>query len=249
MKSGIKLLGLFVAGASLQLLTLSAFADPVTAKVTKTSGDVRIVAAGSTEAKAAAEGQTVPLGSTIKTGKDGFIVLSLMPGADAVIIADSEVTVSELDFEKSGDKVESRKVKLSLASGTILSNLAKADGLSDFKISSPMGVAAARGTTWAFSFAKGSGNLSVVNSVVTLTTPSGQVITVGEGNMVDSTNGAVGAVVQMTEAQLNALIAALEKAGFKVSGATTGGGGTTGGSNPSTEPEINVVPPSASPEK
>jgi hypothetical protein len=242
MKSGIKLLGLFVAGASLQLLTLSAFADPVIAKVTKTEGDVRIVAAGSTEAKAATEGMSVPLGSTIKTGKDGFAVLSLMPGADAVIVSDSEVTVSELDFEKTGEKTVSRKVKLSLASGTILGNLAKGDGVSDFKISSPMGVAAARGTQWAFNFGKGSGSLQVVNGVVQLTTPSGKVISVGAGNMVAGTNGAIGAVVQMTQEQLDALIAILQKAGFKVTGGTTAGGGS-GSPNPSTEPEVNVVPP------
>lgn len=250
MKSGIKLLGLFVAGASLQLLTLSAFADPVTAKVTKSEGDARIVAAGSTEAKAVTEGMTVPLGSTIKTGKDGFVVLSLMPGADTVIANNSEVTISELDFEKTGEKTVSRKVKLSLASGTILGNLAKNDGVSDFKISSPMGVAAARGTQWGFNFSKNSGSLQVVNGVVQLTTPTGQVIEVGPGNMVSEANGTVGPVIQMSEAVFNALIALFKEAGIKISdGSKTGGGGYTGGTNPSTEPEVNVVPPAASPSR
>jgi hypothetical protein len=235
-----------LVAAGVSLIAAGAHADPVVAKVTHVEGDAKIVATGSSDAKPVTEGMAVPIGSTIKTGKDGFVVLSLMPGADSIITTDSEVTVSELDFEKSGEKVESRKVKLSLASGMVLNNLAKADGVSDFKISSPMGVAAARGTTWAFSFGKGTGNLSVVNSVVTLTTPNGQVISVGEGNMVDSINGVPGAVVQMTQAQLDALIAILQRFGFTVN-ATTRGFSITGPTNPSSEPEVGNPPPPAPP--
>ncbi len=192
---------LVLAGASITQ------AEQVQAKILAVKGLVTVDVPG-VGTQELGKGDLIPVGSKIKTSDNGNVILGLMPGASTIVQTNTDVTISELDIEKKNEKVESRTVKLDMPSdaGGVISFLNELDGVSDFRIQTPSGIAAARGTAWQVS----GGNITVINGTVTVTTAGGQTISVPQGSMF---NGQSGTVVQISDATLAALTQAIIDAG------------------------------------
>lgn len=122
-------------------------AAPVEAKVKSISGTVECAAAGSKVFKALNAGDKLGVGTIVKTGKDGSAIIVAVPGAAISVSPSTQLILGPNDFAKQGDKVTSRKALIELKSGTVsaLINHNERD-VTDFKIKTPQGVAAARGT-------------------------------------------------------------------------------------------------------
>lgn len=184
-----------------------ALAENVPATVTFIKGSVVVVDA---EGKTVpiAVGSKIPAGDTVKTGADGQLGLTLTPGAGTVVRPSSEVKISTLDFSKGTDGGNNRTIQLNLKNGSLLSTLFKKDGHSDFKVSTPYGVAAAKGTSWAVIVDGISLNVEVLNGTVSVTGP-GINVSVPAGQGFDSKNGQL---TDLPQSVIDALTSELQQA-------------------------------------
>jgi hypothetical protein len=133
----------FVSAMALQ-------AAPVNALAYSVSGSAEFAGPGSTSYAPLAKGQVLAAGSTIRTGDDGVVVLVTTPGSAVQIGNNSILKITELAFAKSGSDVTQRDATLQLNSG-VVSALINHDTpkITNFKIQTPQGAAAARGTFYA----------------------------------------------------------------------------------------------------
>jgi hypothetical protein len=166
-------------------------------------------------------------GSVIHTGS-GTVGLHLMPGANTVVAPDSDVTVSSLDYSKDASGAASRTVVLDLRKGTVFNTLAHDNGVSDFRIKTPKGVAAARGTDWS---------VSVIGKEVSIKVLHGNIVFISFGIRVNIPGGhgfstVTNIVVILTPQEIAEIVKALNDAGFTVS-VTVNGQTTVYPGNPS----------------
>ena len=107
-------------------------------------------------------GQVLPIGCTVRTGDGGSAVLATTPGSAINIGSDSVLRINDLAFAKSGSAVTERKARLQLTSGVVSAMIdPSTPKITDFKIQTPQGVAAARGTFYAVIIARGKTYVSV----------------------------------------------------------------------------------------
>jgi hypothetical protein len=154
----------------------------------------------------------IPHGSTIRTGPDTELVIVWMPGAASVITSNAVVKVDSLSYSNDGSP--KRKVGLNLTQGCVFSHLAHNSGTSDFRIKTPAGVAAARGTDWEVEVNGIQVTVSVVTSAVDVTFAGGIVVTVqaGYGFVLDPN----GHPIRLTPEQINLIETILQLAGLTV---------------------------------
>jgi hypothetical protein len=129
----------------------SALAAPMEARISQVTGKAEYALAGDVNFKPLTAGVSLPSGSVVKTGADGIVLLVPVRGTAIRVAQNSEITLSNMDYAQEGNKVTSRKADIELTSGTIsalLDEKISAD-VTDFKIRTPQGVAAARGTFYA----------------------------------------------------------------------------------------------------
>ena len=108
------------------------------------------------------KGQVLPIGCTVRTGDGGGAVLVTTPGSAIKIGSDSVLRINDLAFAKSGSAVTERKARLQLTSGVVSAMIdPTTPKITDFKIQTPQGVAAARGTFYAVIIAHGKTYVSV----------------------------------------------------------------------------------------
>jgi len=135
------------------LVLLSAAALPaatVNAKAYAVSGTVEFAAPGSSSFAPLAKGQVLAVGSTVRTGDDGVAVLVTTPGSAIQLGKDSVLKINALAFAKSGGSVTQRTAVLQLTSGVCSALIdPSTPKITDFKIQTPQGAAAARGTFYA----------------------------------------------------------------------------------------------------
>ena len=75
---------------------------------------------------------------------------------------DTQMTINELDFEKAGEKVIKRKALLDLKTGTVSALIENnTPDATDFKIKTPQGIAAARGTFYGVTVVDGKSHVAV----------------------------------------------------------------------------------------
>jgi hypothetical protein len=225
-------------GLGLVLLALPQVvrADEVAATVTSVKGAVSITDASGASVPAV-EGSKVPTGDTITTGADGYVGLTLTPGSGTVVAPNTTVKISELDFNKGADGSNNRTINLSLKNGSLLSTLFKKDGHSDFRVTTPYGVAAAKGTTWAVTVQGTALTVDVANGTVTVSNAAGQIIaTIPLGKRYNSKTGTLSTlpqhVIDEMLATLQQFLPDLTKAELK----NALNGGTI---NPSTVNDVN----------
>ena len=133
----------FVSSASLQ-------AASVNAMVYSVAGSAEFAAPGTSKYEPLVKGQILAVGSTVRTGDDGVVVLVTTPGSVVQLGNNSNLKITALAFAKSGSDVTQRDATLQLNSG-VTSALINHDTpkVTNFKIQTPQGAAAARGTFYA----------------------------------------------------------------------------------------------------
>ena len=131
-------------------------AEPESGKVTVAVGDVKVTPKEGAEV-ALQKGDTVAVGSTVKTGADSRAVIVITPRSAIRVAANSEVVIENVNQDASP-----KDVLIDVKSGGLGALLKPnaADEL-DFKIRTPSGVAAARGTFYAVVVEDGNGYAQV----------------------------------------------------------------------------------------
>lgn len=112
------------------------------ARVSSVSGRVTWSGPQGSDFSQLTAGAEIPIGSRIRTGSGSTAVVVVVSGAAMQISENSEVTITAMS--STPDK---RKALVSLKSGTVSALIdPKRSKQTDFKIQTPQGVAAARGT-------------------------------------------------------------------------------------------------------
>jgi hypothetical protein len=131
------------AGATLRAAT-------VNAQVFSVSGTVEFAAPDSSSYAPLKKGQSLPIGSTVRTGDDGIAVLVTTPGSAIQVGNSSVVKLNKLAFAKSGTDVTQRQAVLQLTTGVVSALIdPSTPKITDFQVQTPEGAAAARGTFYA----------------------------------------------------------------------------------------------------
>jgi hypothetical protein len=182
----------------------------IDAQVSSVTGTAYVLQPGSLTKLELKPGMSLAQGSTITT-ESGSVGLQLMPGAATVIEPSSELSLGKLDYEKKSDDSLKRNVLLDLKKGSILSNLEKV-GTSDFKIKTPYGVAAARGTTWKTTSVGGAGAVRVYNGTVEVRTPDGKTYSIGKGTFMEIKNGQASDVQAITQEEIDQILEQIKEA-------------------------------------
>ncbi|HEX5175947.1 MAG TPA: FecR family protein [Chthoniobacteraceae bacterium] len=124
---------------------------PNTARVSSVDGRVTYSASPSGHFAPLTAGAELPTGSRIKTGSDGTALIVVVSGAAIRVSENSEVTIDAMSSDAA-----KRKALVSLKSGTVSALIdPKRSKQTDFKIQTPQGVAAARGTFYGVTVRKG----------------------------------------------------------------------------------------------
>jgi hypothetical protein len=138
-------------------------AAEVNGVVVSAKGEVKIYQPGSLEAVPLTTGMTVPSGSKIVTGT-GEVLVSPIPSTVIRLDPGTTAKVSDLEFEKTNTEITKRRASISLEKGSIYASLLRLDPRkTDFRIKTPRGVAAARGTTLRVWIDPGTGDVYVMN--------------------------------------------------------------------------------------
>jgi len=144
------------------LSNTSVVAATVQANAKSVSGKVEFSQPGSAKFEPLKTGQTLAIGSNIKTGADGVAILLTVPGAAVRVGPNSQLTLTELDFEKAGEKIIKRKAALDLKTGTVSALIEhNSPDTTDFRIKTPQGIAAARGTFYGVTVEDGKAHVAV----------------------------------------------------------------------------------------
>ena len=121
------------------------------ARVNSVSGRVSYSAPHSDSFSPLAAGAEIPVGSRIRTGGDGTAVVIVVSGAAMQISENSDVTIASMSSTP-----EKRKALVTLKSGTVSALIDPTRSKqTDFKIQTPQGVAAARGTFYGVTVKNG----------------------------------------------------------------------------------------------
>lgn len=135
---------------------------PESGKVTVAIGEVKAFTEEGAEGVPVEKGDKVAVGTTVKTGADSRAVIVITPRSAIRISENSEVIIETVD-EAASPKV----VMIDLKDGS-LGALLKPDASTelDFRVRTPSGVAAARGTFYAVVVKDGKGYAQVKEGTV-----------------------------------------------------------------------------------
>jgi hypothetical protein len=121
------------------------------ARVSSVSGRVTYATPEKAEFSPLAAGAEIPIGSRIRTGSDGTAIIIVVSGAAMQIAENSDVSIETMSSDAA-----KRKALVSLKTGTVSALIdPKRSKQTDFKIQTPQGVAAARGTFYGVTVQKG----------------------------------------------------------------------------------------------
>lgn len=121
------------------------------ARVSSVSGTVTYAATGAGSFSPLTAGAEIPIGSRVRTGSDGTAVIVVVSGAAMQVSENSDVTIEAMSSDAA-----KRKALVSLRTGTVSALIdPKRSKQTDFKIQTPQGVAAARGTFYGVTVQKG----------------------------------------------------------------------------------------------
>jgi hypothetical protein len=151
-------------------------AQQIKAKTSSVSGSVTYTAPGSKSAQALTVGTELAPGTLVKTGRASEAIIVIVSGAAVKIAENTEMTIDAMSVEGSATNPDKRKALLSLQSGTVSALIdPKRSKQTDFKIATPYGTAAARGTFYAVTVEDGKAYVGVKHGKVGVTrTPIGK---------------------------------------------------------------------------
>lgn len=143
MKPTLLLLVLLFTGVTLRAAT-------VNAQVFSVTGTCEAAAPNSSSYAPLKKGDSLAIGSTVRTGDDGVAVLVTTPGSAIQVGNSSVVKINKLAFAKSGGDVSQRQAVLTLTNGVVSALIdPSTPKITDFQVQTPEGAAAARGTFYA----------------------------------------------------------------------------------------------------
>ena len=145
-------------------------AAPSTATVFAVSGTVEFKVPGGFSFAPLKKGAILAIGTTIRTGEDGTATLVTTPGSAIQIGHDSNLKLNDLAYGANGKTVTERKAVMTLNEGVVTALIdPKTPKITDFKIQTPQGAAAARGTYYAVLVMKGKTYIGVKEGKVAAT--------------------------------------------------------------------------------
>lgn len=152
------MLAIFVALS----LACAAYAAPMEAQVKSVEGWAEYALPGEDVFQPLRPTTKLPHGSRVRTAEGATVIVRVVPGAAMKIAENTTVTIDGMEFEKQGDQVKKRKARISLDAGTVSALLDHRDPeATDFRIETPQGSAAARGTFYGVSVVDGQTFVSV----------------------------------------------------------------------------------------
>ena len=138
---------------------------PLKATLTESRGDVRVSGANGAENpgdwEPAEAGMTLAAGSRVKAGPDGSADLLFEDGTALHLDKGADMEVAE-----AREKAESRVWRLRLLAGRLFSQVAKAARPSDYRVRTPVAVAAVRGTEFVADASEDGTDLAVFDGEV-----------------------------------------------------------------------------------
>jgi hypothetical protein len=189
---------------SAAILGLAGSATAQEAVVTKFIGTATITSADG-HSIALAVGAKVPQGATIITAAASEVYLQTHESTMATIKANTKVIVEDLGVTSSGGKVTEEKTILNLQSGNLVAALDPAKrSVNNYKVKTPKGVAAARGTSFTVSY--NGENYAIVTTsgtvqITNLTTGAVVNIAGGQASVSNVSGGAATAVADLPAAE------------------------------------------------
>jgi hypothetical protein len=132
------------------LSTAVMHAATVNAVVWSVNGTAEYAAPGSSSYTPLQKGQILHIGSTVRTGDNGSAVLVTTPGSAIQVGNSSVVRLNALAFARAGSTVTQRQAVVQLTTGVVSALIdPSTPNITDFRIQTPQGAAAARGTFYA----------------------------------------------------------------------------------------------------
>ena len=129
---------------------LAASAATINATVFSVTGDAQFEAPGTGHFAPLTKGQSLPVGTTVRTGDNGVAVLVTTPGSAVQVGNNSVLKINALAFKKTDGDVSQREAHLQLTSGVVSALIdPSTPKVTDFQVATPEGAAAARGTYFA----------------------------------------------------------------------------------------------------
>ncbi|NJK92167.1 MAG: FecR domain-containing protein [Blastochloris sp.] len=151
------------------LLLDGAQAQTVQGQAKGITGTVLLALPGETTFKPLTPNTAIPVGSRIRTGANGVATLLTVPEAAIRLQENTEITIKSLEYAKQGDQVTKRNALIELNNGTMSALIKKNDPkTTDFRIQTPQGVAAARGTFYAVTVKDGKSAVAVKEGKVSV---------------------------------------------------------------------------------
>jgi hypothetical protein len=174
MKNILRLLAGGFASAFFALAVQAANLAPGAYSAGSVKGDVSYKLAGSSQYQPLSAGVALPQGATIKTGARSTVTIVFGSGSTAVIDSNSEVQVAKFvqDVFSGPVSVDAEpaisETEIKIIDGAVTSKVAKLKKGSSFTVSSPVGAAGVRGTSFKYSYssAKGEAFLQVTEGGV-----------------------------------------------------------------------------------
>jgi hypothetical protein len=200
MKKSIQSL-LIAAIVSVTVVCVQAAETASEVVVLKVKGAAKAVLPGSTTPVDIKAGTMLPQGTVVETSAGGAVELQVFPGVVTKIEENSKVDLSKVSLSTSQGVVTKQSAIIGLSVGSVVSKLDPSKkAINDYSVSTPKGVAAARGTEYKVVVASnGDVRLYVKSGSVTLTPKAGGApVVVQAGYYV--TIGADGSISQPTEA-------------------------------------------------
>jgi hypothetical protein len=161
--------------------------DPQSATVEELSGIVDVQADGG-DWQAVQAGQTIKIGQRLRTGAASGVMLAFYDGSTAQMGADSEMSLDQLDAQRSGPRV----IVLTQHVGESQHNaVPSSDPGSRYAVNTPSGVGEAKGTSFrvfitvalVVSFEVDDGAVAVTNTGTTVLVVAGQVTVIHSGGV------------------------------------------------------------------
>ena len=154
-----------------------------TAKLIAVNGSVSIALPNG--GGSAAVGTELPVGTAVTTSGGGQATIKFFDGTIAIVQPDTNVAIQTHTITSEGGVVQKENTQLDLRSGGVVASLDPAKkNLTNFRVRTPKGVAAARGTVFAVRVTQSTSNASVttMSGTVTYITDQGE-ITVAFGQV------------------------------------------------------------------
>lgn len=212
----------------LSLLLLGAFAFPFSIKAAAVEGSVRVIKVEGATVEVMANGLPIQIqtgtilkqGSQIKTGKDGVVDLMFDNGAVLEITPNTEFLIKNFEREAfdptgvdyrtmQGEPTRSRTI-LKVNFGAVLAGVKKLKSTSEFNVSTPVGSAGIRGTSFFVHFdskKRGGAIVGVTDGKVEVLTSSGAILPIRAGDAYGISNNQEGATIKRNPAGASELMA------------------------------------------